>query len=103
MTTEFNWTPYVGADVDWLTGAQLNNLGIGGAALGETINNDTLSHFYADIELTLASVNLVGQTNPSVAVYLLKAIDGATFSDTRASASTLVVVIDVAATNAAHI
>ncbi len=102
MVTEFNWTGLVGADVDWLTGAQLNTLADGSGALGETINNVTLSHFYADLELTLASVNLSAQTNPSVAIYLLKAIDGATFSDTRASASTLVAVIDVAATSAAH-
>lgn len=100
---EFNWTPYVGADVDWLTGAQLNNLGIGVGVIGQTINNATLSAFYADVELTLAQVDLTGQTNPAITLYLLKAIDGATFSNTRASASTLVMVIDVADTNATHI
>ncbi len=103
MVTEFNFTGYVGADVDWFTGAQLNALANAAGVLGETINNATLSDFYADIELTLASVDLSGQSNPSVAIYLLKAIDGATFSDTRVSASTLATIIDVAATEATHI
>ncbi len=100
---EFNYTPYVVADVDWLTGVQLNALANGAGVVGPTINNATLRDFYADVELTLAQVDISASVNPSVAIYLLKAIDGATFSDTRASASTLVMVIDVAATDAAHI
>ncbi len=99
---EFNYTAYAGADADLLTGAQLNALADAAGALGEDIDNSSELDFYMDVELTLASVDLSGSTNPSVAIYLLKAIDGSTFSNTRASASTLAAVIDVAATNAAH-
>ncbi len=98
---EFNWTAY-DTEADLHTGAQLNNLADGAGVIGEEINNTSNLDFYMDVELDLASVNLSGETNPSVAIYLLKSIDGTNFSDTRASASTQAVVIDVAATNAAH-
>ena len=101
---EFNFTGYTGADEDLLTGAQLNALADGAGALGETITPaEAGSDFYMDVELTLAQVDISLSTNPSVALYLLKAIDGATFSDTRTSASTLVMVIDVDDTDAPHI
>lgn len=54
---------------------------------GQTpINNETNLCTFMDLELTLASLDLSAQTNPSVAIYLIESVDGGTDFDTYSDA-----------------
>ena len=50
---------------------------------GQTaINNEANLCTFMDLELTLASLDLSAQTNPSVVIYLIESVDGGTNFDT---------------------
>lgn len=50
--------------------------------LGAEINNETNLCTHMDLELTLASLDLSAQTNPSVDIYIIESVDGGTDFDT---------------------
>lgn len=55
---------------------------------GQTaINNETNLCNHMDLELTLASLDLSAQTNPSVWVYMIESVDGGTDFDTYTDAT----------------
>lgn len=88
MATDIKWeAPTVG--LTSLLTTSLNSLASdttddGGAA---AINNESTLTTYMDLELTLASVDLSAQSNPSVWVYLVESIDGGTDFDTYTDAT----------------
>lgn len=71
----------------------LNSLANDTLDLGAEINNETNLALYVDLELTLASLDLSAQTNPSVEVYLIESVDGGTDFET---------VTDGSSTDATH-
>ena len=71
----------------------LNSLADDTLDLGAEINNETNLAIYMDLELTLASLDLSSQTNPSVEAYLIESVDGGTDFET---------VTDGSSTDAAH-
>lgn len=77
----FPWnTP--GSYIQYLT-TTLNALAIDTTDLGATvIDNQTNLDTFMDLELMLASLDLSGQTNPSVTIYIIESIDGGTDYDT---------------------
>jgi hypothetical protein len=65
----------------------LNSLAINTTDLAATaINNETNLCTFMDLELTLASLDLSGQTAPNVTIYLIESIDGGTDFDTASDA-----------------
>ena len=82
MSTRIKWEAPTVALVDYLT-TQLNALANNEIeATGAIINNETNLCTFMDLELTLASLNLSGQSAPAVDVYLIESIDGGTDFDT---------------------
>jgi hypothetical protein len=62
---------------------QLNSLGnnILCVCTSQILDNTSNKHFHAGCELELASVDLSAQTNPSVELYLIPAMDGTNYVD----------------------
>lgn len=94
-----------------LMSADLNSLANNAVNVGVVLpNNSSNRYFYAEFELVLASVDLSGQSNPAVEVYMVPSYDETNYADTGTDASTtvyppaqyLVAVLGVAITNAAH-
>lgn len=56
-----------------------NVIDIGGA----TIDNETNLCTHMDLELTLSSLDLSAQSNPSVTIYMFESVDGGTDFDTN--------------------
>ena len=62
--------------------AELNACANNKIVLGAAIDNETNLCTYMDLELYLASLDVSGQANPAVVIYLLESIDGGTHFDT---------------------
>lgn len=68
--------------------ATLNSLANDTTDLGATvIDNQTDLNTYMDLELMLASLDVSGQTNPAIEIYLIESIDGGTDYDTATDAT----------------
>lgn len=68
--------------------AELNALADGKIRVGTTINNESNLCTYLDIELMLASLDLSGESAPSVDIYLIESIDGGSDFDTATDDTT---------------
>lgn len=101
MATKHTWTVY-GTLTDLIATAGLNALANDGTALGVEIDNTSDKEFRIGVELLLASVDLSGETNPAVNLYLIESLDGSNYADTNVLAYKLVATIGVAETSAAH-
>lgn len=106
-----NSTYNVPANEQTLMDTDLNALGINYINVGGTVlDNTTNRYFYSVVELTLSSVNLTAQPNPSVELYMVPSYDGTTYGDTGTDGSTtplppaqyLIAVLGVAKTTAVH-
>lgn len=73
--------------VNYLT-TTLNALANNALDLGAEINNEANLATFLDLELTLASLDLSGQSAPAVDIYLIESIDGGTDFDTVTDAVT---------------
>ena len=85
MANDIKWeaatvslTTYLDATLDTLA----NNT----TDLGATIDNETNLCTHMDLELMLGSVDLSGQANPSVVIFMLESVDGGTDFDTGTDA-----------------
>lgn len=67
---------------------ELDTLADGKIIVGAAINNETNLCTYLDLELMLASLDLSGQSAPSVDIYLLESIDGGGDFDTATNDTT---------------
>ena len=79
---ELRWTAY-DTKVEYLT-TELNTLANAANKLGAAINfaaAGTDRKLYMDIEIYLASVDLSGQTNPAIYLWLLARSDGTNYED----------------------
>lgn len=94
-----------------LMSADLNSLADDAVNVGAVLPDNTSNrYFYAEFELVLATVDLSGQTNPAVELYMVPSYDGTNYADTGTDASTtvyppaqyLVAVLGIAETSAAH-
>lgn len=94
-----------------LMSTDLNSLADDTTNVGVVLpDNTTNRYFYAEFELVLASVDLSGQTNPAVELYLVPSYDGTNYADTGTDASTTILppaqyrvaILGVAESNAAH-
>lgn len=94
-----------------LMSTDLNALANNTVNVGTVLPDNTSNrYFYAVFELVLASVDLSGQTNPAVELYLVPSYDGTNYADTGTDASNsvyppaqyLIAVLGVAETSAAH-
>ncbi len=79
--TDIKWEGATVSLTSYLT-ATLNSLANNTTDIGVAINNESNLCTFMDLELTLASLNLSAQTNPSVVAYLLESVDGGTDFDT---------------------
>ena len=82
---ESNWTAYA-ASVANLLSTELNSLANGSNVLSAAINNSSNRDFYLDLEVYLASVDLSGQDNPAIYLWLLKSLDDDTSYEDGAAA-----------------
>lgn len=73
-------TPTVGY-TSYLT-TELNACANNKIVVGGAINNETNLCTFLDIEVYLASLDVSGQVNPAVVIYLLESIDAGTHFDT---------------------
>ena len=107
-------TTYIAPEVEGtesLMTTDLNALANNAVNVGAVLPDNTSNRFfYVKFELVLASVDLSGEDNPAVEVYMVPSYDGTNYADTGVDASTtvyppaqyLVAVLGVAETNAAH-
>lgn len=107
-------TTYIAPEVEGtesLMTTDLNALADNAVNVGAVLPDNTSNRFfYVKFELVLASVDLSGEDNPAVEVYMVPSYDGTNYADTGVDASTtvyppaqyLVAVLGVAETNAAH-
>jgi hypothetical protein len=51
--------------------------------VGAAINNETNLCTFMDLEVTLASLDLSAQNNPSITIYMFESVDGGTDFDTN--------------------
>lgn len=101
---EANWTEPE-AQADLVTGTNLDTLNDGVQIVigdAEEVNNSVKRHFFMDVEVELVQVNLSGEPNPSIDLYLFAQMDGANYPDVWKSTADLVAVISVQATDATH-
>ena len=80
--TELQWTPYDSIQT-YLT-TELDGLTSNSNKLGAAINfaaSGSDRKIYMDIEIYLGSVDLSGQTNPAIYLWLLPRTDGTNFED----------------------
>ena len=81
----YNQTP----SLTTMMAADLNSLANDATNVGGTILDNTNNRrYYAVAELYLGTVDLSGQSNPGVELYLVPSIDGTNYADTGADAST---------------
>lgn len=95
---EFNWTAYDAALAELVATADLNTLAndaLVAIADGIEINNSTKRDFYIAVEVYLASVNLSGETNPAVNLFMFEALNGTDYEDDWVNISKLVDVVSV--------
>lgn len=76
------WASPIVAYASYLA-ATLDALGNGIIDIGAAINNETDLATHLDLELTLASLDLSSQVNPTVDIYLFESIDGGNDFDTN--------------------
>jgi hypothetical protein len=74
----FKWTSYNTADTA-VAGASMNALANGAFALGAAIDNTSGLYLYADLQLVLSSAVAVPAGLPTIAIWLLPAIDGTNY------------------------
>jgi len=76
---EVTWTSY-GL---WQTAISsgLDSLANDGLAISSAIDNSSNRDLFADVEVYLATVDLSGQTNPAIYVWLIARTDGTNFED----------------------
>lgn len=77
--TEQRWTEYGGVATHLTT--ELNALANNANVLGSALDFNTGRKLYLDIELYLATVDLSGQTNPAIYLWMLRRTDGTNFED----------------------
>ena len=78
--SELRWTSY-GSLVTYLS-TELNSLANDANKLGSAIDFASANRkMYMDVEVYLASIDLSGQTNPAIHVWLLARTDGTNFED----------------------
>lgn len=81
MANDIKWeAPTVGL-TSYLA-ATLNALADNTTDLGAAIDNETNLCTHMDLELMLASLDLSGEANPSVVIFMLESVDGGTDFDT---------------------
>lgn len=95
-----------------LMSTDLNSLADTAVNVGTVLPDNTSNRFfYTVLELVLASVDLSGETNPAVELYLVPSYDGTNYADVGTDASTtvyppmqyFVAALGVAETSAAHL
>jgi len=76
---EVTWTSYG----SWQTAisSDLDSLANDGLAISSAIDNSSNKYLFMDLELYLASVDLSGQPNPAIYVWLIARTDGVNFED----------------------
>lgn len=80
--TDIKWEGATVSLTSYLT-TTLNSLANDVIDIGAAINNETNLCTFMDLEVTLASLDLSAQTNPSITVYLFESVDGGTDFDTN--------------------
>ena len=80
--TDIKWEAPTVSLTSYLT-TTLNSLANNVIDIGAAINNQTNLCTFMDLEVTLASVDLSSQTNPSITIYLFESVDGGTDYDTN--------------------
>ena len=75
------WAAPTVAYTSYLT-TELNACANNKIVLGGAIDNESNLCTFLDLELYLASLDVSGQANPSIDIYLLESIDGGTHFDT---------------------
>jgi len=80
-------TPYRD-DLATILSSELNTLADDTSCAASTviITNNTIHDLFVDFQLDLASVDMSGQSSPSLAVYLIPSIDGTNYPDWEAGA-----------------
>jgi len=101
MATEHNWSAY-DTIADAITGSSLNSLADGGTALGSVIDNTSDKELYIQFEVNLASVDLSGQNQCAVNLYIVQSLDGTNYADTNVLDYKRLCSVGVNNTNAAH-
>lgn len=82
------WSTPVVALTSYLN-TDLNSLANNGiVSRGAAINNSSNLSTHMDLELTIASLDLSGQTSPSVDIYMIESVDGGTDFDNVTDAAT---------------
>lgn len=106
MSVEFNYTAMAAALANAITPTQLNALGIDAiTVIGDAIEVDFPGDgrdFYIKFQVDLGSVNLVGELNPVVKIYMIEALNDADYEDAWANPSKWVATIGINPTNEAH-
>ena len=82
MANDLKWEAPTVALTSLLT-TTLNSLANGVIDVSAEVNNETNLTTFMDVEVTLASLNLSAQTNPSVHIYMFESVDGGTDFDTN--------------------
>ncbi len=103
---EFNWTAYAAALAELVATANLNSLANSALvpiANGIEINNGTNRDFYIAVEVYLASVDLSGQTNPAVNLYMFEALDGTNYEDDWKNSQKIADIVGVEPGSAAQV
>ena len=75
---EETWTSYAQAAT---TAINAQSTSDDGYQLSSAIDNSSNKDLFADIEASIASVDLSGQTNPAIYIWIITRFDGTNFSD----------------------
>ncbi len=82
MANDIKWEAPTVALTSLLT-TTLNALANAVIDVSAAVNNETNLTTFMDLELTLASLDLSAQANPSVTIYMFESVDGGTDFDTN--------------------
>jgi hypothetical protein len=85
MAGDVKWEAPTVALTSYLT-TTLNALANNVIDIGAAINNTSNLCMFMDLEVTLASLDLSAQTNPSITIYMFESVDGGTDYDTNEDA-----------------
>ncbi|MHA2068616.1 MAG: hypothetical protein ACXABY_29995 [Candidatus Thorarchaeota archaeon] len=82
MAGDIKWEAPTVALTSYLT-TTLNAMANDVIDIGAAINNETNLCTFMDLEVTLASLDLSAQSNPSITIYMFESVDGGTDFDTN--------------------
>ncbi|KKN78877.1 hypothetical protein LCGC14_0346490 [marine sediment metagenome] len=82
MASDFKWKAPTVALTNLLT-TELNALANNVIKVSAEVNNETNLATHMDLEVTLSSLDLSAQTNPSITIYMFESVDGGTDFDTN--------------------